>query len=65
MCSNPPVIENGGPDVAVVPSTVDVGDSLLYKCNDGYSFRIDGTTERNVTCMLGAYYTAIENCQRK
>ncbi|XP_067935072.1 sushi, von Willebrand factor type A, EGF and pentraxin domain-containing protein 1-like [Watersipora subatra] len=63
MCGPPPVIQNGGPDIATLPQTMDVGDSLVYKCNIGYSFRNDAAVERVVSCLLGAYYSAIENCQ--
>lgn len=65
VCPSPPVIENGAPDLAVLPNIMDVGDSLTYKCNEGYSFKSDATTERLVTCLEGPFYSAIENCLRE
>lgn len=57
------MVENGYADIAEIPRTLDVGFSITYKCNEGFSFRSDGATERVVTCLPGAYYSHLENCQ--
>lgn len=64
MCTRPPEIENGGPDLPVIPDVLDVDRTIKYKCNEGFSFRSDGATERDVTCLRGKFYSPIENCQR-
>lgn len=64
VCESPPVIANGGPDVLEIPELMDVGKNITYKCRPGFSFRADRSTERVVECLRGAYYSAIENCQR-
>ena len=66
MCGPPPEVSNGRPvDVAEIPDWMDVGQSLVYECDEGYSFKSDGLTNRTVTCMIGSYYSEIESCQRK
>lgn len=65
VCGRPPEIENGYPDIPVMPETMDVDKTITYKCNPGYSFPSDGAEARVVKCMVGSSYSFLENCQRK
>lgn len=63
VCRNPPTIANANITVSPVPSYVGLGDTLTYRCLDGYWATSTHSKEQIVTCLSRSTWSFLESCQ--